>query len=538
MRRLTFWLAPLTLAAQVTPDRLLNASREPQNWLTYHGSYSSTHHSTLSQITPANVKDLELKWVFQAHSLEKFETTPLVVDGVMYITEAPSKVIALDPATGREFWIHEHRLPEVTYPCCGKINRELAISGNTLYMGTLDGKLIALDASTGQKRWETVVVDYRNGYALAHAPLVVKDKIIVGTAGGELGIRGFIAAYDSKTGKEVWRFKTIPEPGEPGNETWGGESWKTGGGSIWLTGSYDPELNLTYWGIGNPGPDWNPKVRPGDNLYTDSAVALDADTGKLKWYFQFTPHDEWDWDAVQTPVLVDRDWKGQKRKLLLWANRNGFFYAFDRASGEFLMGKPFVKQDWAAGLDEKGRPVKIPNKGPSPQGTVTFPGVQGGTNWFAPSYHPGTGLFYLNVWDDYSSIYYSWDQKYEPGKWYSGGGVKADVQSVSRDRVNRRDPKSGYGAVRALNPATGEKVWEFKMMEVSEGGLLTTASNILFSGNREGHVFALDAGSGTLLWSKYLGGQTAASPVTYLVNGKQYISIAVGHSLFTFGLRE
>ncbi|MBI2687503.1 MAG: PQQ-dependent dehydrogenase, methanol/ethanol family [Acidobacteria bacterium] len=513
-------------------------SAQDANWTTYHGNHSSTHHSTLTQITPQNAKDLELKWTFQAQSLEKFETTPLVVDGVMYITEAPNTVVAIDAVTGREFWIYEHKNPDVTYPCCGKVNRGLAIHNKTLYMGTLDGKLVAVDAITGQLRWETVVADYRKGYALTHAPLVIKDKVLIGTAGGELGIRGYLAAYDAKTGSEIWRFRTIPEPGEPGNETWGNGSWKYGGGPIWLTGSYDPRLNLTYWGIGNAGPDWNAKVRPGDNLYTSSVVALDADTGKLKWHFQFTPHDEWDWDAVQTPVLVDRVWRGLPRKLMLWANRNGYFYLLDRTTGEFLQGTPFVKLDWSKGLDDKGRPIRNPGKSPSPQGTVIYPGVQGGTNWFAPSYSPKTDLFYLNVWDDYSSIYFAWDQDYEQGKWYAGGGIKADVQSTRRDRLARRHPDSGYGAVRALNPSTGAKVWEYKMTDVSDGGIVTTAGNVLFTGNREGNFFALDATNGKLLWNIYLGGQTAASPVTYLVNGKQRVSIAVGHTLYTFGLRE
>ncbi len=513
------------------------AAQSGADWTTYHGSPASWHHSTLSEITPANAKDLELKWVWQAQSREKFETTPLVVNGVMYLTEAPNTIVALDPKTGREYWVYQHPLPEVTYPCCGKVNRGVAISDGTLYMGTLDMKLIAINAATGQKKWETLVGDFRKGYALTHAPLIVNNLVIVGTAGGELGIRGYIAAYDAKTGTEVWRFKTIPEPGEPGHDTWGGDSWKHGGGSIWLTGSYDTSLNLTYWGIGNPGPDWNPAVRPGDNLYSDSVVALDATTGKLKWHFQFTPHDEWDWDAVQTPVLVDGEWKGTPRKLMLWANRNGFYYVLDRATGEFLHGTPFVKQNWAERLDAKGRPVKAPGRGPSAKGTLTFPGVQGGTNWFAPSYSPVTKHFYLSAWDDYSSLYFSWDQPYEQGKWYAGGGVKSDVPSTRRERLNRRNPASGYGAIRALKWDTGEKVWEYKMADVSESGLLTTASNVLFSGNREGHFFALNAADGSLLWRIYLGGQGAASPVTYSVDGKQYVTVASGHSMFTFGLR-
>ncbi len=537
MKILILPLLVAALSAQVTPARLLKAPAEPQNWLTYHGSYASHHHSTLKQVGPANANQLELKWAFQARSLEKFETTPLVVDGVMYLTESPNTIVALDAGTGREFWVYEHKLPDVTYPCCGKVNRGLGIHGHTLFMGTLDGKLLAVDARTGQKVWETTVVDYTQGYALTHAPLVVDDKVLVGPAGGELGIRGFLAAYDVKTGKELWRFKTIPEPGEPGHESWGGDSWKHGGAPVWLTGSYDPELKLTYWGLGNPGPDWNPKVRPGDNLYSSSVIALDVETGKLRWHFQFTPHDQWDWDAVQTPVLVDREWKGRQRKLMLWANRNGFFYALDRATGEFLQGTPFVKQTWAKELDAKGRPVLNPGRGPSPEGSLTFPGVQGGTNWFAPSYHPGTGLFYLNVWDDYSSIYFSWDQEYERGKWYAGGGVKAEVSSTSRSRINRRNPETGYGAVRALDPATGKQVWEYKTTDVSDCGVLTTAGGVLFTGTREGHFFVLDATSGKMLWRVYLGGQLIASPITYEANGKQYISIAAGSTLFTFGLR-
>lgn len=534
---LSMWIAAGLLAQSVTYSRLRDAAREPQHWLMYNGTYSSQHYSGLGQINPLNVQKLGLEWVFQARSLEKFETTPLVADGVMYLTEAPNNVIALDPLTGRIFWVYEHKLPDITYPCCGRVNRGVSILEGTLFHGTHDAKLIALDARTGRKKWETTVVDYTQGYALTHAPLVVKDKVIVGTAGGELGIRGFLAAYDAKTGKEVWRFKIIPEPGEPGNETWGGDSWKHGGGSIWVTGSYDPDLNLTYWGTGNPGPDWNPSVRPGDNLYTDSVVALDADTGKLKWHFQFTPHDEWDWDAVQIPVLADIRFRGAPRKVMLWGNRNGFFYALDRATGEFLQGKAFVKQTWAQGLDDKGRPIKIPGRGPSKQGTQTWPGVQGGTNWYAPAFSPRTGLFYLTAWEDYHSTYFSWDQEYERGKWYAGGGVKAPVPPTNREAVVTRSTEHGYATIRALDPATGDRVWEYPMRDMSESGLLATASDLLFSGNREGHFFALDAKSGKLLWSRYLGGQVIASPITYQIGGKQYVSIAAGTALFTFALQ-
>ena len=539
MKTITLLVAAAALLnAQITYERLRNALAEPQNWLTYNGSYASIHHSTLSEIRPDNVKRLELKWVWQANSLEKLQTTPLILDGVMYVTEPPSDVLALDAKTGRVFWRYHHNLPAGITPCCGRVNRGLALLGNTLYMGTLDAHLIALDASTGRKRWDVEVAKYQHGYSLTVAPLVVKDKIIVGPAGGEMGIRGFIAAYDAKTGREAWRFYTIPGPGEPGHNTWSGDAWKTGGASVWVTGSYDPDLNLTYWGLGNPGPDWNPSMRPGDNLYSDSVVALDADTGKLKWHFQFTPHDGWDYDSVQIPVLVDRNWKGKTRKLMLWGNRNGFFYVLDRSTGEFLLGEPFVKQTWAKGLDEGGRPFKIEERMPSAKGTLAYPGVQGGTNWYAPSFSPSTGLFYLTAWDDYPGVYYTWHQEYELGKWFAGGSVRSDLPSISRREIRTWGPEAGYGAVRAIDPATGKRVWDYRMTDVSDSGLLTTATDVLFSGNREGHFFALNARDGKLLWTRYLGGQVAASPVTWSLVGRQYVTIAAGHAIFTFGLRE
>jgi alcohol dehydrogenase (cytochrome c) len=522
--------------AQVTFERLVGAPREPQNWLTYNGNVQSTHYSGLDQINASNVANLDLKWVSQANSLEKFEATPLIVDGVMYVTEPPNNAVAIDTRTGRPYWMYERPMPDATYVCCGNVNRGMAILGDTLFMGTLDAHLVALDASTGRKKWETKVAEFTNGYSVTVAPLVVKDKVIVGPAGGERGITGFLAAYDAKTGKELWKFNTVPHPGEPGNETWSGDAWKNGGGSVWVTGSYDPELNLIYWGIGNPGPDWNPSVRPGANLYTDCVVALDADTGKLKWYYQFTPHDEWDFDSVQVPVLADINWHGKSRKAMLWGNRNGFFYVLDRTSGEFLMGKPFVKQTWSSGIDDSGKPVKVPGKGPSTSGTDVWPGVQGGTNWYAPSFSPRSGLFYVTAWEDYHTEYFTWAQKYEAGKSYTGGTARSPIPSLRREPFIKWGPEWGYGVVRALNPLTGEKVWDYKMLDVSDAGILTTGSDLLFSGNREGYFFALDAKTGKELWKRYLGMQVAASPVTYTVEGKQYVSVAAGHAIFTFGL--
>ena len=527
-----------SLPAQVSFDRILNAAREPQNWLTYSGTTMSQRHSSLTQITPQNVKNLEMQWAYQARSLEKFEATPLVVDGVMYTVQAPNDVMALDAVTGRLFWMYSYIPATTARPCCGRVNRGLAILGDTLYMGTIDAHLLAIDAKNGKPLWNVEVARPEAGYALTHAPLVVKDKVIVGTAGGEFGIRGYIAAYDAKTGKEAWRFYTIPGPGEPGHETWQNDAWKTGGGSVWVTGSYDPDLNLTYWGIGNPGPDWNGDPRPGDNLYTDSVVALDPDTGKLKWYYQFSPHDEFDYDSVQVPVLADMDWQGRPRKVMLWANRNGLMYVLDRTTGQFLLGKPFVKVNWMDGFDEKGRPKRVPGKTPSAQGTQIFPGNQGGTNWYSPSYSARTGLFYIPSWVEYDSTYFKIPAEYKEGERYTAGAPRSLIGGSNAPAAPlTRLEQEGYGAVRAMDPKTGAMKWEFKMADVTDAGILTTDSDLLFTGGRDGYFFALDARNGELLWKVSVGGRAQNGPMTYLVNGKQYIAFAAGNSLFSYALK-
>jgi alcohol dehydrogenase (cytochrome c) len=538
-RRLTlFALIAGSLSAQVPFERILNANQEPRNWLTYSGTNMSQRHSPLTQITPQNVKNLELEWVFQAQSLEKFEATPLVVDGVMYTVQAPNDVVALDAVTGREFWSYSYSPSPQARPCCGRVNRGVAIVGSTLFMGTIDAHLVALDATNGRPLWNTEVAKPESGYAITHAPLVIKDKVIVGTAGGEFGIRGFIAAFDVRTGKETWRFYTVPGPGEPGNETWSGNSWKTGGASVWVTGSYDAALNLTYWGIGNAGPDYNGDVRLGDNLYSSCVVALDADTGKLKWYYQFSPHDEFDYDAVQVPVLADIQWKGQPRKVMLWANRNGYFYVLDRSTGQFLLGKPFVEVNWASGFDEKGRPMRVSGKVPTPEGTLIFPGNQGGTNWYSPSFSPTTGLFYIPSWVNYSSVYVKASTEYTEGRRYLGASPRSLVGGLQQAKINTRKENEGYGAVRAIDPHTGERKWEFKMNDVTDAGILTTASDLLFSGGREGYFYALDARNGELLWKAAVGGAVASGPMSYAVNGKQYVAISAGSALFVYALRE
>jgi alcohol dehydrogenase (cytochrome c) len=531
--------------AQVTFERLLRADQEPQNWLTYSGNLSGHRYSPLTQITPGNVKNLELQWVFQtrgpAEATEKFEATPLVVDGIMYTVMAPNHVVALDAATGRMFWLYSPRISQLARVCCGRVNRGLAILGDTLFMGTIDGHLIAIDAKTGKPLWDVAVAKPESGYSFTLAPLIVKDKVIVGPSGGEYGIRGFIAAFDAATGKEVWRFNTIPGPGEPGHETWtdaAQTAWKTGGGPAWVTGTYDPALNLTYWGTGNPGPDWNGDPRPGDNLYTDSVVALDPDTGKLKWHYQFTPHDEFDYDATQVPVLADITWQGRPTKAMLWANRNGLWYVLDRTTGDFLSGKPFTKVNWMDGFDEKGRPNRVLNS--TAEGTLVYPNNQGATNWYSPSYSPRTGLFYIPSWMDTFSTYFKAPVEYKEGNQYVGRfpTMAFPALRTGPGAINQRLPEDGYGAILAFDPQTGQRKWEFKMLDVTDSGVLSTASDLVFAGGREGYFFALDARTGEQLWKGSVGGQVSAGPMSYAVNGKQYVAIAAGSVLFVYGLRQ
>jgi alcohol dehydrogenase (cytochrome c) len=537
--------AAATLAAQqpVTSDRIRNAAKEPHNWLTYSGGYHGQRYSTLDQITPANVKNLELQWVFQVRSLgaaDKFEATPLVVDGVMYTVSPPNDVVALDAVTGRQFWRYNHVVAPAARVCCGRVNRGVALLGNRVFMGTIDGRVVALNAKTGAVEWNVGIDRPEAGYSITVAPLVVKDKLILGPAGGEYGIRGYVLALDPNTGKELWRFHTIPAPGERGSQTWSGDAWKTGGGPIWTTGTYDPDLNLTYWGVGNPGPDWNGDGRPGDNLYTDSVIALDADTGALKWHYQFTPHDEFDYDSTQVPVLADIAWQGQTRKALLFANRNGVFYVLDRTTGQFLKATPFTKVNWVDGWDASGRPNKVLH--PTPEGTLVYPNNQGATNWYSPSFSPRTGFFYIPTWADTSSTYRKTpgkdSVKYTEGQLFTGSFPTMAIPALVPGPANVRLPHDGYGSIQAVDPKTGERKWEFKMTDVTDSGVLSTSSDLVFAGGREGYFFALDAKTGNLLWRSMVGGQVAAGPMTYSVNGRQYVAISAGNNLFVWALRQ
>jgi alcohol dehydrogenase (cytochrome c) len=517
----------LGASAQVTYERLLRADQEPGNWLMYSGNYAGHRYSALDQVNRGNVKNLEMKWAYQMRSLEKLEPTPLVVDGVMYVTQPPNDVIAIDTRTGQPYWTYRRQIPRDVVTCCGRVNRGLAILGDRLYMGTVDAHLVALDTRTGNVIWDVEVADYREAYSVTAAPLVVKDKLIVGIAGGEYGIRGFLDAYDTATGKRLWRFHTVPGPGEPGNETWAGDSWKTGGAPTWVTGSFDPELNLIYWGTGNPSPDYNPHVRKGDNLYSDSVIALDPDTGRLAWHYQFTPNDAYDWDACQVPILVDAEYRGSPRKLMLWPNRNAFYYILDRESGEYLNATPFAEQNWNAGIDEDGRALFRPEARPTPEGVLVYPGLLGATNWFTPAYSPRTNMVYVSVWE-YGNVFqpFTGDLPREVGEFFFGGVA----------RTPSDDP--GTAAVRALDALTGDLKWEYPQHSRARAGVFATAGDLVFFGNDEGHFMAFDAERGELLWTAATGGRVAASAISYLSDGKQYITLPSGNTLFTFGLRN
>jgi alcohol dehydrogenase (cytochrome c) len=526
MKRITLLLAlGMPLAAQVPFERIQKADLEPGNWLTYSGNYHSHRFSRLAQINSSNVKRLTPAWVYQIRAKDKVETTPLVIDGIMYISEPPSNVTALDTRTGRPMWRYQRIIPKDVRVCCGQVNRGVAALDDLLFVGTVDAHLVALDMKSGIVRWDSTVADYKIGYSITVAPLAVRDKIVVGVAGGEYGVRGLVAAYEAKTGKQAWRFYTVPFPGEPGNETWAGESWKTGSATTWVTGSFDPELNLIYWGTGNPGPDWNGDVRAGDNLFSDSLLALDADSGRLRWYYQFTPHDVHDWDSTEVPVLAEGTVRGEKRKLVLFGNRNGFYYVLDRQNGQFLAGRPYVRISWAKGLDDSGKPVRLPNTFPTEQGTKVYPSVPGGTNWFSPSYSPQTNLFYVAAREE-GAIYYQGEAEYKAGSLFNAGGSR---------QIPGEEP---WGAIRALKPTTGELQWEFKLHSPPWAGVLSTAGNLVFGGANEGQFFALDAASGRPLWNFQTGGQIIANPISYLSNGRQQVAIAAGSAIFAFALEE
>ncbi len=499
-------------------DRVLHARRG--DWPTYHGDIRGNRYSQLDQINTRNAGGLKLQW---SYSIPYFglETTPLVVDGLMIVT-GPNQVYGLDARTGREVW--RYARPRTAFGIAGDAvkgaNRGAAVLGDRVFFATDDAHMICLNRLTGALMWEVYMPEQKQRYGATSAPLVAGDLVIGGVAGADEGIRGFIAAYKVTTGEVAWRFWTVPRPGEPGAETWSDPSaLDLGGGSTWLTGTYDPENGLLYWPTGNPFPDTDGEVRKGDNLYTDCVLAIDLKTGKLRWHFQFTPHDLHDWDAVQPPVLVDAAFHGRPRKLLLLANRSGFFYVLDRTTGEFLLGQPFVKKlTWASGIGADGRPQLLPNNEVGKQKTVTCPAVRGATNWYSTSYNPATNLYYMMAVEDCG---YYWDSPDGGFAW-----------------VN--DPKDpGTKALRAIDIETGKIAWEVAQIDGTEGnysGVLSTAGGVVFYGETGGSFAAVDAKDGRPLWNFNANQPWKASPMTYEVNGRQYVTIASGGNILSFAL--
>lgn len=518
-----------SFAQDVSYQRILHSDSEPQNWLTYGGNYQSQRFSRLTQINAKDVSQLKVAWIYQpSRAVTNVETSPIVVDGIMYLTEPPSTVTAIDARTALRLWSWSPKMPQhlVLIGLYGN-SRGVAILDKTVYVGTADAHLVALDAKTGGVKWDVHVADNRFGYSMSGPPLAIDGKIIVGTGGSEAAVRGLLDCYDAKTGKRLWRFWTVPRVGEPGAETWGNGAAQSAGGTTWNNGSYDPETNTVYWGTGNPAPDFNDDDRPGDNLYTCSLIALDANTGKLKWYFQFSPHENHDWDSAEPPVLFDAKINGKMRRLVALANRNAFYYVLDRDTGQFIIGVPFAKETWAKGLDAKGRPILNPDQQPTlGAGTLVYPSITGAVDWPSPSYSPDTGLFYVSAHET-GAYYIKGTGKIEPGfpkGIVGGGGVRALAGEQS------------YGAIRALDAVTGKLRWQYKLFSTAWVGTLATAGNLVFTGSDEGNFFALDATTGKLLWQFYMGHGLRSNPITYEVNGKQYVFVTAGNAYVAFSL--
>jgi len=495
------------------------------NWTSYNGDYSGRRHSALKQITAENVKQLRAQWVFHVAESTGLEVTPLAINGVLFISSA-NDAYALDGRTGRAIWHYSRPVSEgLIDDAAQHHSRGVALWHSRVYLETDNAHLLCLDARSGHLLWDVPYAEGNKNYGATSAPLVVKDKVIVGTSGGDDGVRGFVAAYDAETGKLAWRFWTIPGPGEPGSASWPGQMYLRGGGTTWMPGTYDPDLDTVYWGTSNPAPDFDGAARPGDDLYTDCVLALDPDTGKLKWYFQFTPHDVFDYDATETPVIVNAVYGGQPRKLLLQANRNGFLYVVDRVDGKFLTAVPFVKQlNWAKGIDGQGRPI-LTGIQPSADGALICPGFSGATNWYSPTYNPDTHLFYFLALEDCGTFFRK-PERFAEGRPYYATGVRR-VRGAKREKV-----------LVAYNLDTGTFEWRYPQAGKgdSSGGVMSTASGLVFFGDDAESFEAVDAKTGKPLWHFTTGQKFHASPMSYEVLGKQYVAIASGNDIFTFAL--
>jgi len=530
MRSLVTGLVGATLAAAAS-SAMAQAGNE---WLHYGGDYANTRHSTLSQINKGNVKSLKVAWMHSLGSLESQESSPLIVGDTMYVTTStgPKYVFALDAKTGKTKWKYEPDLPNDYFAtvCCGLDNRGVAYSNGRIFVGRLDAKLVALDAKTGEELWSATVADYKKGHAITSPPLVYKNLVVTGIAGGEYGIRGFVEAYDQNTGKSVWKTYTIPGAGEPGNETWKGDSWKTGAGSTWGVGSYDPKLNLVYWSTSNAGP-WGGHTRGNDssdigpytNLWTSSQLAFDGDTGKIAWGYQMTPSDVWDFDGINEGVLAELNIGGSKQPVLMKADRNGFFYVINRQSGKLLSAEPFVYVNWAKGVDLKtGMPIEDPTKRPrlGVWARNVCPNLIGGKNWEPMSFNPQTGLVYIPAFNMCMDIANK-EEEYTPGKFYLASEFNLDMAGNQGTNLSE---------FIAWDPVAGKKVWGIKEDLPFLSGALTTAGGLVFFGNQHGELKAVDDKTGAVLWSFDVGTGILQSPVTYTVGGKQYLAVVAGRS--------
>ncbi len=524
-----------TSVEHIAQSDLLTGFKNAERWLTFSGDYSGQRHSPLSQITPSNVANLKEQWVFDSKlpvAGRGTESTPLFFGGRLYVTGQAGHAWALDARTGQPVWTYRREYPSGMVNCCGAINRGFGVLGDSLYMGTIDARLIALNVADGTVRWEAPVADGSKGYSITMAPLVVKDKVIVGVSGSEFPTRGFIDAYNARTGNREWRFYTVPAPGEPGSETWpSAEAMAKGGGGVWVAGSYDPETNLVFYGTGNPNPAYYGQDRLGDNLYTSSLVARDADTGRLRWHYQFTPHDLHDWDAAQVPVLATLPLKQGATKVVMAANRNGFFYVLDRSSGKVLFARPFVQTSWAREVGADGRPIVLSDLGTA-EGCI--PDHRGATNFPPPSYDPARRLFFVTARET-CAVYNPGPPKEPP----------PDRVTITMGRGPQRVPDvDSYMVLRALDATTGEKKWDVKYNPMPSnrglafgGGVLSTAAGLVFACDDDGNFRAVDASDGRVLWQAQVGASPAGSaPMTYMLDGRQWIVTTVGPTIRAFAL--
>jgi alcohol dehydrogenase (cytochrome c) len=512
-------------ASKSVPLSAINTP-QPGDWPTYHGRVSGNRHSPLSQITTGNVGRLAMRWLFTIPGAQRLELTPIVVDGIMYVS-AVNAAYALDARNGKLLWrFQQPRTQGLVGDASSGINRGVAILGDSVFLTTDHAHLLCLNRRTGELIWDREIADYKQHYGTTGAPLVVNDLVVTGISGGDEGVRGFLAAYKASTGEEVWRFWTVPRPDEPLASTWVGKAIEHGCAATWMTGTYDPAANVLFWTTGNPCPDYNGDERKGDNLYSASVLALKPETGELQWYFQYTPHDLHDWDAQQTPMLVEAEFDGRKRPLLIQANRNGFFYVIDRSTGKMLLGKPFVKKmTWASGIGADGRPQVIPGTEPTPEGVQVCPAVEGATNWMSTAFHPDTGLYYVMSLEK-CAIYMKSGAWWEPGKSFYGGGSR---------RVPGEVPQK---ILRAIDIRTGNIAWELPQDGPANtwGGVMSTAGGLVFFGNDDGSFSAADARTGKPLWRFDANQNWRASPMTFAVDGKQYITIAGGSNVMVFAL--